>query len=376
MEIKRILLSINVRWWNAEAAYALNIAKAFDRHGVKVWMIVNADSPVHQKALDSGIPVLTDIFLDAASLWVHRRNLKKLLQFVDDNEIQLINSFKSAGSFLFSMVRKRRPHLTYIKTRGEARPPKTHFLNRRMYGKKSCDGVIAVGNLVKGWIEALNPVGVPIQTIYYCSDTVPAPETPTEQVRKNLGISKTAKTMALIGRIHDIKGHLVLLKALNRLSPAKYSVIFLIKDLNEFPEELAKVKTYILKHGMKQQIKILGFQQSLGDLLQCVDLGVIPSLESEVNCRVAVEFFSAGIPVLAFPTGSLPEVIEHDHSGYICPVKTEAALAEGINVLFRNAKKLQKMGENARSRYEERFTVDRFYSLTHDFYETCQKSAK
>ncbi len=372
MDIKRILLSINVRWWNAEAAYALNIAKAFTRHGVRVWIILNKNSPVHEKASAAGIPVLTDILLDSSSPFVHRQNLKKILRFVDENDIQLINSFKSAGSFLFSMVRKRRPHITYIKTRGEARPPKNHFLNRYAYGIKSCDGVITVGDIVKNWVEALNPDGVKIRTIYYCSDPVQPPETPMEQVREDLTVPKAAKTMALIGRIHDIKGHLVLLKALSLLRSSNYFVLFLVKDLNEFPEELAKVKTYIHENGMEQNVKILGFINNLGDIMQCIDLGVIPSLESEVNCRVAVEFFSAGIPVLAFPTGTLPEVIAHLQSGYICPEKDEQALAAGVKELFADRESLEKMGKNALLEYQKRFSIDQLYNTTNRFYLDCK----
>ena len=145
MSISRILLSINVRWWNAEAAYALNLARGLKDRGCQVWMIVNPQSPVHKKAEEFGIPVITDIDLDSISPLSHMSNLFKLLNYVDSFNIQLINSFKSNGSFLFSLVRRLRRHVCYVKTRGEARPPRRNMANRYLYGKRGCDGLIAVG---------------------------------------------------------------------------------------------------------------------------------------------------------------------------------------------------------------------------------------
>ena len=50
MPLKSVLLSINVRWWNAEAAYAVNLARGLILNGIEVMLIVNPGSPVHQKA--------------------------------------------------------------------------------------------------------------------------------------------------------------------------------------------------------------------------------------------------------------------------------------------------------------------------------------
>ena len=168
-----IIITINVRWWNAEAAYAINLTRALTSRGNKIWLLVNKDSPVHIKALDYNIPVITDIELDSFSLIKQLSNLRKILKYIDLYKIQIIHSFKSNGSFLFSIARYLRPQLIHIRTRGEARPPKNHFLNRLSYEKKSCDGVIAVGNIVKTGINKLNAKIDQFETIYYGDSPVP-----------------------------------------------------------------------------------------------------------------------------------------------------------------------------------------------------------
>lgn len=117
MEINRILLTINVRWWNAEAAYALNVARSLTENGKNVWLLVNPGSPVAEKAKKAGIPLVEHIYLDSNSLLAQYRNFKKLKSFIAKHQIQLVNSFKSNGSFLFPFLKKSFPNLTYIKTR-------------------------------------------------------------------------------------------------------------------------------------------------------------------------------------------------------------------------------------------------------------------
>ncbi|MBU3916080.1 glycosyltransferase family 4 protein, partial [bacterium] len=320
MIIQKVLLAINVRWWNAEAAYAMNVARGLVNKGIQVWMIVNNESPVHEKALKYNIGVITDIELDSKSPFVHWKNLKKILRLVDNQNIQVINSYKSNGSFLFSLVRRLRPGILYVKTRGEARLPKNHFLNRYLYGSKACDGIVTVGEQVKDWVRELVPDKDKQRiTIIHYGDTAVEPEKVVNRkaIRQGLTISPTDKLFALLGRTQKVKGHLVLLKSMRLLESLPIHLLFLIKDLDEFPEELKEINSFIQLNGLKDKVTILGFQKKLGEIMTCVDCGVIPSLASEVNCRVAVEFFSLGIPVIAFPTGTLPDIIRHKKNGFL-----------------------------------------------------------
>ena len=72
----------------------------------------------------------------------------------------------------------------------------------------------------------------------------------------------------------------------------------MIKDLEEFPEELSELKRTIQYYHLEHCISISGKQASLEKALSNTHVGIIPSLSSEVICRVAVEFFSLGIPSL------------------------------------------------------------------------------
>jgi glycosyltransferase involved in cell wall biosynthesis len=372
-EISRVMLAINVRWWNAEAAYAMNVARGLQQQGTAVWMIVNPGTPVHQKAVERQIPVITDILLDAVSPLRHWHNLRRLLQLIDHHQIQLINSFKSNGAFIFSLARRRRPDLIHIKTRGEARPPRQHILNRLLYGTAGCDGIITAGRQVGEWLGPLQLTHQRIRTIYFGESPLrtDSPTDPFEQRRK-LGIDAGAFVVALLGRTQPVQGHAVLLEAIKQLRRPDIHLLLLIKDPDEFPEELKAMEAFLIRYQLQHQVTFQGYQHDLAATLSAVDLGVIPSLSSEINCRVAVELFALGVPVLAFPTGTLPELIEHGENGYLCSDHSPEALACGIEWMASDRQRSKTIGKNGQTLYQQRYTIEKLTEETLRFYHDCR----
>lgn len=374
MSVSSVLIAVNVRWWNAEAAYALNVARGLMKKGIKTWLLVNPGSPVHAKAEACRIPTVTNVLLDSRSPLIHLKNLSVLRRFVVQNNIDVINSFKSNGAFVFSIIRGLHPDICYIKTRGTAQPPKNHFLNRFIHGPAVCDGIITVGRQVRNWIGTLLR-GEEVQStaVIYYGDNPPVSERSEakEKIKSRLGLSGDKKVIALLGRTQRVKGHMILLEAFASM-PEKYlQLLFLVKDLDEYPEQLEEIRTFIHRHNLDERVAIQGFQSNLDEVFTVIDCGVIPSLASEVNCRVCVEFFSAGIPVIAFPTGSLPDIIDHGKNGYLCEHKTGDSLRKGLEWFMQLGDSYLDIRENAIKEYQEHYTLEKLAMKTLEFYENC-----
>ena len=375
--IKRVLLSINVRWWNAEAAYAINLAKGLVKQGISVWIIVNRDSPVHHRAVEQNLNVITDVQLDSLNPIKQLINLYRIKKHIDKNEIQLVNSFKSNGAFNFSLLRWFRKGIVYIKTRGIATPPKQNVVNRFLYGPTCCDGIVAVGSTVGSWIEKLlgTTSNQKVEIIHYGDLPVPVLSPPKNStLKEQLSIQPNSKLLALLGRTQHIKGHLILLKALLDFEPGLFHLLFLVKDLEEFPEENEKITAFIEENDLQKHVSILGFQNNLGNVLSQVDCGVIPSIDSEVNCRVCVEFFSLGIPVISFPTGTLPDLVKHRQVGYLCEDKSSKELVKAMNWLLNEPDQVAITGKNALKEYKDNYSLEKFTNKTLDFYNKCKRA--
>ncbi|KAK3575754.1 hypothetical protein CHS0354_030086 [Potamilus streckersoni] len=93
---------------------------------------------------------------------------------------------------------------------------------------------------------------------------------------------------------------------------------------------MQKINTFIWDSGLEKRVITTGFTENLSEIMNCVDCGVVSSLWSEAICRVATEFFAFSLPVIAYPTGALPEVIQHGQNGFICASKTPRALAKSM----------------------------------------------
>ena len=76
---------------------------------------------------------------------------------------------------------------------------------------------------------------------------------------------------------------------------------------------------------------------------------------------VMIEAMACGTPVIAFPRGSVPEVIRHGETGFIVETVAEAVTAvEKVSSLSRG---------NCRQVFEERFTVNRMANEYLEIYQ-------
>ena len=103
--------------------------------------------------------------------------------------------------------------------------------------------------------------------------------------------------------------------------------------------------------------------------MEFVDVGVVSSIESEVICRVAVEFFSVGTPVVAFPTGCLPEIIKDGVNGLLVKSQTQEELSKQLKILLKNPQLCKKLGNAARIDAEIRFDPQKMLNETLKVFE-------
>ena len=363
--METILIAINVRWWNAEAHYALNLAQGLEDLGHAVTLLVNPESPVEKKAAERGITTINDILLDSKSLFVQAENYKKLVALVKEKRFTVLHSFKSSGGLLFSLVNQAFRPTIHIKTRGEARPPKLNWGNRLLYGPWGANGVVSVGRSVSKWIDGLQLEEQNRTLIHY--GMKPMAE-PAEKRPNPLNLPKNAKLITLLGRTQEVKGHSLLLEAFSQLEDKSCHLLFLVKILDEFPEVLEHLTNRIKELDLKDRVHILGGQASLDDWLEATDLAAIPSLSSEVNCRTTVEFMGKGVPLVVFPTGSLTDIIKHKKNGFVCADQSILALKKGLAWMLEDEARLKELGAQAKVDFTENYSQEKMANDYLEFY--------
>lgn len=167
------------------------------------------------------------------------------------------------------------------------------------------------------------------------------------------------RRIGVIGRIEKEKGQLEFIQAarllLNRFPDAQFSVIG--SPLFSGSRYLEAVIDST--HGMP--VAFTGWRDDIGTVLSNLDLLVVPSTQVDSTPRVILEAFSAGVPVVAFPSGGIPEILKDGKTGFLTPAATPDALAETItSVLTMPREQLNGIIGRARQFWKDNFTVERY----------------
>jgi len=159
--------------------------------------------------------------------------------------------------------------------------------------------------------------------------------------------NKNGGYVAAIGRICPEKGfhHAIEAAKIAGMPMALAGQTFPYRDhLRYFEREIAPrldaKHRFIGPIGLERKRRILAGAQCL----------LIPSLCAETSSLVAMEALAAGTPVIAFPAGALPDIIENGRTGFI--VRSAREMADAI----RRARRLDR--EECRRAARERFSAE------------------
>ncbi|WP_369602519.1 glycosyltransferase family 4 protein [Hahella sp. SMD15-11] len=90
---------------------------------------------------------------------------------------------------------------------------------------------------------------------------------------------------------------------------------------------------------------------------QNADALIFPS-RTEGFGLVAVEAMACGLPVIASHTSSLPEVVRHGESGWLCPVDNVEAFLSAIHEATNELKRYKAIRESARESAQHNFSIN------------------
>lgn len=207
----------------------------------------------------------------------------------------------------------------------------------------------------------LRRAGCPMRTVYYGVAGVSGPR-PARSGEWRIG---------LIGRISPEKGQLDFLAAAREVAQRIPACRFLIAGAPLFSSRSSgDYARRVEQEARGLPVEMLGWQADVRAVLRRLDLVVVPSTGDEATPRVILEAYAAGVPVVAYRTGGIPEIVEDGRTGFLVPPAPEA-LADRITALVRGGRvPLLETGANARRLWSERFTVERYRSEVISLLET------
>jgi len=275
----------------------------------------------------------------------------------------LINPHRSEGFPLFVFAARSlstnriENHIPVIRTRGTTRPLLQHWLNLKMHIDWTANYITAGKIVAERLLDAVPISPERLKTIYYPVECSNLPLKPPADYRTEFEIPQKAKVLAVVGRIRPVKGQRILLQSLSQLLTEFPDLVLLIpyRDTTSNEPEMQALHNDIRRFKLEAHVRLITVREDIRQLMRFADVGVVSSVESEVICRVAVEFFSVATPVVAFPTGCLPEIIRHGENGYLAETKTAESLTAELRKILVNSELCQQLGQEARRDAETRF---------------------
>lgn len=179
---------------------------------------------------------------------------------------------------------------------------------------------------------------------------------PKAEAKQRVGIAPDTVTFVTASVTEKRKGFPDLLNALERclenaqfkalVEQQKFKLIF-------YGQEIDALKTFKLPYVH------LGWRSSDAELIEAYSAGdavILPSQQDNMPLTM-LEAMSCGVPVIAFQTGGMQDVIEDGITGRLVPLGDYQRLTEVLLECALNPDQCRQMGEQSRRVIESRFTM-------------------
>ncbi len=175
-----------------------------------------------------------------------------------------------------------------------------------------------------------------------------------------------------VGRMEIIKDTLNLVRAFIDLvrRDETYSSnirLLLVGDGSLMPE----VNKQLVSEGLSSQACLPGSRDDVASILKSIDVFVLPSLGEGISNTI-LEAMATGLPIVATDVGGNSELVKHGNNGLIVPAADSHSLANAIEIILQDKKKLISMGQESRVLINQHYSIEKMIDSYHDLYsELC-----
>jgi glycosyltransferase involved in cell wall biosynthesis len=171
-----------------------------------------------------------------------------------------------------------------------------------------------------------------------------------------------------VGELTKNKGHFYGLQAMELLRqkgvPFSYSIV-------GEGEDRKKLEEYISMKHLGDVVTLLGYQDAR-QVLHNYDIYLLPSVKEGLP-YILLEAGKTMLPVVATITGGVPEIIRHEETGLLVPVKDPEGLAQAIERLAKDRKYAKELGIKLHSHIVQNFSYSKMLVETAKVYGLLEK---
>lgn len=232
------------------------------------------------------------------------------------------------------------------------------------YGIEKSDAVTAVSNdLVTQTIKSLNP-NKDISVIYNFVNEKEYVKKDLQYLKEEYNIKPEEKVIIHISNFRKVKRVGDVIQTFKKISDSISAKLLLVGDGPETSTAFQLVEDL----DLTEYVLFLGKQKRISDLLSISDLILLMS-EQESFGLVLLEAMCCEVPSVGTRVGGIPEVIQHDETGYVVELgDVDKAACYAIDLLT-NEKLLKLFSRNAYEYAKEKFLSNIILKQYIDLYD-------
>lgn len=197
-------------------------------------------------------------------------------------------------------------------------------------------------------------------------------------VRESLGIPLEVPVVVMLARLHPLKGVDDFIKAAAKVAKEHPGTRFLLVgqrfyersgELEDDGQYYRRVQRLADELGIGQNVIATGYRSDIPELLATASVSVLPSLSEGISNSI-LESMAAGVPVVTTRVGGSPELVQDQVTGYLVPPGAPDIIAERISRILANPGLARKLGEQARTRATDYFSLEKMVKDTQAVYES------
>jgi len=174
-----------------------------------------------------------------------------------------------------------------------------------------------------------------------------------DRMRRELHINPGTCLIGTVGRLTPVKGLSYLLQSMSILLRQRMNVRLLIVGDGVIRKGLEAQARDL---GIGENVVFLGHREDTEELLQALDIFVLPSLNEGIPMAL-LEAMAASRAVVASCVGGIPEIVENGVEGILVEPMDVTQLAESCGRLIESPEIAVRMGEQARRKVVREFSA-------------------
>jgi glycosyltransferase involved in cell wall biosynthesis len=361
----RVLYVDLEREWRGGQSQAWLTVCGLRESGHDAHLLAVRDSPLVRRAKAAGVPVHevgTRARRARAALILRRLLSQQDYELLHANEPHALTAVWLAGS---------QENTPVVVSRRVAYPLGQSLLARKRY--QTAQRILAISRFVANSLWDSDVPAEKIEIVYEGVE-VPPPLTPEARQRARLrwGVTETEKLVGCVGYLLPEKGQEFAVHALRTVRAKIPGARLLLAGDGACRPEL---ESLVRRQGLEEAVIFAGFVQDVIEVYAALDVFVFPSLAEPLGTSLLAAM-AWGLPVLAVASGGVPEYVKDGASGLLVARPDPGLLATGMLQLLSEEALRRRLGREARSEIEARFSARRMVENTIRVYEAVLKQRR